>query len=318
MLLRPAWVFARLLREGLRLSRARGSYDAIVAYGPFTFALVGWLIRRRTGAKLVIEVPGPPLGAYHFEPGWFNKLKARVARAYVPRLLRSADALRLYFPSQLEELGPGDYAPAFVFPDMIPVSLISAAATEADGRDSGYALFLGHPFERKGVDVLIKAFHRISPRHPDFRLKIVGYCRDLAPYRELAGGDPRIEFLPGQTHEKAMELMAGCTFFVLPSRAEGVPRVLMEAMAARKPIISTRIHGTPYLVGDELRDMLVEPDDVGGLAARMEQMLDDPVLARRLAEEGQRRIQRHFSEKAYKEGFRRMMEFLVAARSAAK
>jgi glycosyltransferase involved in cell wall biosynthesis len=317
-LLRPAWELAYLLRKGLQLSRAWGGYDAIVAYGPFTFAIAGWLIRRRTGAKLVIEVPGPPLGAYAFEPGLLNKIKSRVARAYVPRLLRGADALRLYFPSQLDELPSGHYPPSFVFPDLIPVSTLASRAEEGGRADGPYALFLGHPFERKGVDVLIEAFRRISPRYPDLSLKVVGYCADLTPYRELAGDNPRIEFLPGQPYEKAMELMAHCTFFILPSRAEGVPRVLLEAMAAKKPIVSTRIHGIPYLVGDALRDLLVEPGDVEGLAGRMSDLLDDPGLAARVAEEGHRRVLDQFSEERYKEGFRSMMDSLVSGPSPGK
>ena len=309
--LRPGWEFAYLLRKGLQLSRARGRFDAIVTYGPFSFALVGWLLRRCTGAKLVILIPGPPTGGHAFEPGLVNRIKSRLARFYVPRLLRSADALRLLFPGQIDELPPGDYPPAFVFPDFAAVSTVASPPEGETGRDGRYALFLGHPFSRKGVDVLIKAFQLISSRNPDFSLKVVGYCQDLSPYRELARGNPRIEFLPGQPHEKAMELMAGCTFFVLPSRAEGVPRVLMEAMAAKKPIISTRIHGTPYLVGDSLLDLLVEPDDVEGLASKMELLLDDPELAGRLAEAGHDRVFAHFSEECYKEEFRKMMEYLV-------
>ena len=305
------WEVGYILRKGLQLSRARGRYDAIVAYGPFSFALVGWLLRLGTGAKLVIEIPGPPLGGHASERGRLNQIKSRLARLYVPRLLRSADALRLYFPNQLEELPPGDYAPAFVFPDLVPVTTIASLPVQETGQDGGYALFLGHPFERKGVDVLIKAFRRISDRYPNFSLKIVGYCPDLSPYRALAGDHPRIEFLPGQPHQQAMELMAGCTFFVLPSRAEGVPRVLIEAMAAKKPVISTRVHGIPYLVVDGLHGLLVEPDDVEGLASRMELLLDDPDRARRLGEEGQRRIAGEFSEECYKEDFRKMMEYLV-------
>src|SRR5205823_7485104 len=97
----------------------------------------------------------------------------------------------------------------------------------------------------------------------------------------------------------------------LPSRAEGVPRVLIEAMAAKKPVISTRVHGIPYLVEDGVHGLLVEPDDVEGLASRMEQLLDDPGRAGRLADEGHRRVLGHFSEDCYKEVFREMMEYLV-------
>jgi glycosyltransferase involved in cell wall biosynthesis len=309
--LRPAREMAYLLRKGLQLSRSRGGFDAIVAYGPFSFALVGWLLRCWTGAKLVIEIPGPPLGGHAFELGLLNKIKSRVAPLYIPGLLRSADGLRLYFPNQLEELPPGKYPPTFVFPDLVAVSTIASAAAGTTGQDGRYALFLGYPYERKGVDVLIKAFRLLSSKYPDFALKIVGYCPDLAPYRELAGDDPRIEFLPGQPHEKAMELMGNCTFFVLPSRAEGVPRVLIEAMAAQKPVISTRVHGIPFLVQEGRNGLLVEPNQVEELASAMKMLLDDPELADRLAQEGHRRVLRDFSEARYAEQFREMLETLI-------
>ena len=309
--LRFPWEIAYLFRKGLQLSRVRHSFDAIVVYGAFSFAFVGWLLRLWTGAKLVIEVPGPPMGAHAFVRGTRNRIKTRLARLYVPALLRSADALRLYFPNQLQELPPGNDPPAFVFPDLVAVSLIAAMPAVATGQDGRYAFFMGHPFQRKGVDVLIKAFQLISAKFPDFSLKIVGYSPDLSPYRTLAGDNPRISFFPGQPHEQAMELMAGCTFFILPSRAEGVPRVVIEAMAARKPVISTRVHGIPYLVEDGVHGLLVEPGDVEGLASKMTLLLDDPDLAVRLAAEGQGRVLGRFSEGCYKDEFRRMMEYLA-------
>jgi glycosyltransferase involved in cell wall biosynthesis len=309
--LRGSWEAVYLLWKGLQLSWSRRCFDAIIVYGAFSWSFVGWLIRCCTGTKLVILIPGPPTGAYSFHPGLMNRIKSCVAKFYVPWILRRADGLRLLFPGQIDELPEGHFPPAFIFPDFAAVSAVPSLPQGEAGKDARYALFLGHPFERKGVDVLIKAFQRISDRHPEICLKIAGYCADLSPYRELAAGNPRIEFLPGQPHEKAMELMAGCTFFVLPSRAEGVPRVIMEAMAARKPVISTRIHGTPYLVGEGLHELLVEPDDVEGLASKMELLLNDPDLARRAAEEGFRRIFNEFSEECYKEDFRKMMESLV-------
>ncbi|MFO0891137.1 MAG: glycosyltransferase family 4 protein [Isosphaeraceae bacterium] len=309
--LRMIWVMGYLLRKGLQLSRMRNGYDAMVTYGPFSFALVGWLLRLLTGARLVIEVPGPPTGGHAFEAGWVNRVKSRVARLYVPRLLRGADGLRLYYPTQLDELPRAKYPPTFVFPDLVPVSIIDPGSRGGRDRDGRYALFIGHPFERKGVDVLIEAFRAIGDRHPDLSLKIVGHCPDLAPWRRLAGDHPRISFLPGQPHEKAMELLNGCEFFVLPSRAEGVPRVLIEAMAARKPVIATGVNGIPYLIRDEEHGLLVPPDDAGALASRMESLLTDPELARRLADSGHDRIFEHFSEACYREGFRKMMETLA-------
>jgi glycosyltransferase involved in cell wall biosynthesis len=112
-------------------------------------------------------------------------------------------------------------------------------------------------------------------------------------------------------HEEAMELMADCAFFVLPSRAEGVPRVLIEAMAMRKPVISKRVCGIPYLVNDGVDGFLVESDDVDGLACKMELLENDPGLATRLAEAGHKRVFHPFSEVSYREECRKMMEYLA-------
>src|SRR5208337_5095419 len=140
--LRRSWEAAYLLWKGLQLSRARSCFDAIVAYGPFSNAWLGRLLRLLTGAKLVIEVPGPPVGGHAFERGLRNKIKSRLARVLVPGLLRSADALRLYFPTQLAELPQGNYPPAFVFPDLVAVSTIPAPPEERIGQDGRYALFV--------------------------------------------------------------------------------------------------------------------------------------------------------------------------------
>jgi glycosyltransferase involved in cell wall biosynthesis len=90
--------------------------------------------------------------------------------------------------------------------------------------------------------------------------------------------------------------------------------VLIEAMALKRPVVSTRVHGIPYLVEDGVHGLLVEPGDVEGLASKMELLLDDPELAGRVAAEGHRRVLGNFSEECYKEGFRKMMEYLVTGR----
>ena len=310
--LRPVWEFAYLLRKGLQLSRARGRFDAIVAYGPFSFAFVGWLLRRWTGAKLVIEVPGPPLGGHAFEPGLINRIKSRVARLYVPRLLRSADALRLLFPESARRIAPGQLSPRLRLPGpRRGLDRRIRAGGEKPARTAATPCSSAFPSSAKASMSSSRPFNGSATDIPISRSRSSATARTSLPTGSSRGTIRGSNFLPGQPHEKAMELMAGCTFFVLPSRAEGVPRVLIEAMAAKKPIISTRVHGTPYLVEDGLHGLLVEPDDVEGLASKMELLLDDPELAGRLAEAGHDRVFAHFSEECYKEEFRKMMEYLV-------
>jgi glycosyltransferase involved in cell wall biosynthesis len=296
---------------GLGLSRSRGPYDAIICYGPFKCGIAGWIISRLTGAKLIIEVPGPPTEGFIFDRGLWGKLKLYLARAYVPFLLRRAQGLRLYYPGQLDDLGGGRFPPAFVFPDLVPISVIASMNDVANGGDGRYILFLGFPFNRKGVDILIRSFNQISKQYPDMSLRIVGYCPDLGPYRKLAGGNDRISFHPGVPHEQALSLIANCTLFVLPSRAEGVPRALIEAMAARKPVVATRVDGIPCLIQDGSNGLLVDPDNVNDLATKMDRLLKDPELARRLAEEGCRHVFQELSESRFVERFHEMLVSLL-------
>jgi glycosyltransferase involved in cell wall biosynthesis len=86
-------------------------------------------------------------------------------------------------------------------------------------------------------------------------------------------------------------------------------------MAAKKPVISTRVYGIPYLIEDGTHGLLVEPDDVDGLASRMELLLDNPKLASQIAEAGHSRVLTTFSEQCYKDQFRKMMEYLAPVRS---
>jgi glycosyltransferase involved in cell wall biosynthesis len=305
------WYMIYYLRKGLELSRTGGPFDVISCYGPFRCAIAGWIISRLTGAKLIIEVPGPPTEGFIFEPGLWSKIKLRVARLYVPYLLRRADGLRLYYPTQLDDLGGGGFPPAFVFPDLVPVSVFANPNEAATGDDGHYILFLGFPFKRKGVDILIQSFNQISEKYPDLSLRIVGYCPDLGPYKELAGQNNRISFHPGVPHEQAVELIANCTLFVLPSRAEGVPRALIEAMALSKPVVATRVSGIPCLIQDGSNGLLVEPDDVNDLATKMDHLLEDPELARRLAEESCRHVFQELSESRFVEQFHAMLVTLL-------
>ena len=115
--------------------------------------------------------------------------------------------------------------------------------------DGKYLLFLGYPWYLKGVDVLIKAFNRVSSEFPEYKLKIVGYCPEGFDYYEkLAQGNTNIEFHKPVFYDKVIKLMAGCSLFILPSRTEAMGRVLLEAMACKKPIIASNVGGIPEII----------------------------------------------------------------------
>lgn len=83
------------------------------------------------------------------------------------------------------------------------------------------------------------------------------------------------------------EIMKSLDIFVLTSRWEGLPKVLLEARAAGLPIVATRVDGAPEVIIDGVNGYLFEPADVKGMAERVTRLLEDPIMARTMGKSGQ-------------------------------
>lgn len=305
---RSLWDLGYFLWMGLFLSVRNGRYDVVMAYGPYRTGFAGWIVSRLTGARFILEIPGNPQVVHDFSAGTLGAIKRRLAPGLVSFLVRRADHLRLRYPQQLDGMDIGKPGRTSVFPNFIPVALVPRRAT-ADRR---YVLFIGFPWKLKGVDILIQAFNRISAKHPDVLLRIVGYCPDRSPFERLAAGNTRIEFLDPLPNERALELMAGCEVFALASRTDAFARVLVEAMAAERPIVASRVDGTPHYILDGERGLLFESENVDELADRLDRLLSNPEEARRLAANGYRFAHDELSEQRYAETFRDMVDQALA------
>lgn len=119
------------------------------------------------------------------------------------------------------------------------------------------------------------------------------YERELRREAERLGVSDRVVFAGYRDDVPA--LLAGCEVFCLPSRVEGMPLVVLEAMAQAKPVVATAVGGTPEIVVDGETGLLVPPDDVDALAAALARLLADPELARRIGAAGRARVERDFS-----------------------
>ena len=148
----------------------------------------------------------------------------------------------------------------------------------------------------KGFDVLIRAVHALAARGHDLRLVIVGEGGERANLerltRELGVAD-RVQ-LPGwqadvRGYFEAMDL------FALSSHREGLPNVVLEAMALEVPVVATRVNGVPRLVQDGRNGLLVEPGDADGLTAALERLLLDFGLRDALRLTGRRTIETRYS-----------------------
>ncbi len=142
-------------------------------------------------------------------------------------------------------------------------------------------VFAGEIGMRKGADILHQAWCLVAQRRTDARCVMVGPIVDFVP--------PRAERLevrdPIGPHEMR-ELLCKARVIALPSRAEGMPMVLAEAMSLARPFVSTPIGGIPELAREG--GLLVEVGDAVGLADSITNLLASPDLARRVGESGRR------------------------------
>jgi glycosyltransferase involved in cell wall biosynthesis len=305
---RMVWHTTFYLAKGLELTRRKGRYDAIVAYGPFKTAWVGLLLKALTGSKLIVQIPSNPSRSFDYYRGTMARFKAWLLRNTISTLMRFTDHLHLLYPTQTEGIPVEDLPPASVFPDFVATALVPA-----DRGREGFILFLGFPWRLKGVDILIRAFNQVSPEFPDIVLKIVGHCPDPSPFRELAGGNPRVELhhrsLP---HHEAMDLMSRCDFFVLPSRTEGMGRVIHEAWAAGKAVVGSSVDGIPHYIQHGVNGLLFPSEDAEELARALKALLEDPDEARRMGSNGRQLVETRFGEGNYARCFFEMVRSTVA------
>lgn len=295
--LHPRWKSIRTLafyvRTGLQIHR-REPYSAVVSYGIYTTGLAGIILSILTGAALVIDVPGHPFRAFEMLGRLKGRLKARAARWIAPLILARAQAIKLLYPAQLDDLKISSDVPRRVFHEFTAVSEGHASAL-----DERYILLLGYPWYVKGVDLLIQAFLRIADRHPAHRLLVVGHCPDRAPFERIANGHPRIELRKAVPHNEVRELLARCTVLAVPSRTEAMGRVILEAYAAAKPVVASRVDGIPTIVQDGVTGLLCDPESVGDLASKLDTILSQPQLAATLARNGYAAVHARFNEEAY-------------------
>ncbi len=126
---------------------------------------------------------------------------------------------------------------------------------------------------------------------------MVGDGQDAASLRRQVThlADPDCVVFEGavnQDHIRA--LYATADAFCIPSFAEGIPVVLMEAMAMGIPCVTTHITGIPELIRNGVDGLLVAPSDLDGLVAALARLMDDPALRERLAASGRERVAEHY------------------------
>jgi len=224
--------------------------------------------------------------------------RSRLQRWMLSRLFHRADAV-LFCSSYVQR----DAAP--YLRNVSPRAYVGVVgdgfnAGEFEGRaayahPAPYLLAVGRLVEKKGFDLLIRAFSLISPEFPEFHLLVAGDGEERNHLERLIDElnlRDRITLFGFADRETTIALFLGCEFFVLSSRLEPFGIVVLEAMAAHKAVLATKSGGAIDLVQPGVNGMLVEPE-VDALAAGMREMLAHPDATRAMGERAFSTIQAH-------------------------
>jgi glycosyltransferase involved in cell wall biosynthesis len=166
-------------------------------------------------------------------------------------------------------------------------------------------LYVGHFGPRKGVSILIRAMQSVANEVRDSILLCVGGVPPWLPQRPYTsylrgliqenGLEGRVLLLDRVPNDELPEIYSTADVFVLPSYYEAFPKVLIEAMACEKPVVTTDLGGTPDSVDEGVNGFLVPYGDTKILANRIIALLQDERLANRMGSAGRQRVLRDFT-----------------------
>jgi phosphatidylinositol alpha-mannosyltransferase len=215
---------------------------------------------------------GRPIGAHYL-----RKLDARIAVSSAAR----------HFVS---EYFPGDYR---IIPNGVDVAFYSGARPFPEYRDGKVnILFVGRAERRKGAMYLLRAYAALKRIHPETRLILATAGPQLGEMRRFVRNEGLEDVLfAGRVsdHDKARFLRTADIFCAPSTGQESFGIVLLEAMAAGRPIVASDIHGYKRVVQRSVTGLLVEPKDPDALCDALARLVTDPAMREQMGRAGAER-----------------------------
>ena len=292
------------------------SSAAIVCQSPFEAA--GCIVLRVTvpahlRPRVVVEVHGDWRASARLYGSWRRRLLAPAADQVAGWAVRRADRVRTV-SGWLEALvrdagfrGGSDRFPAFS--DFRAFLGPEPSSPPAQPR----AAYIGALSGPKGLDVLFEAWRDVAAQVPDAQLSLVGEgplereLRDLARRLGIGGS---VSFEGRLAAGGVRAALDRSSLLVLPSRSEGMPRVVLEALSRARPVVASRIGGVPEMVQHGRTGLLLPPGDAHALAEALAELLPDRQRLRRMGDEGRRFVAQRDPAAAYEAGVDRLAAWI--------
>jgi glycosyltransferase involved in cell wall biosynthesis len=285
--------------------RKHSGVDVVSASDPLLSGLAGLRFSRAAGRPLLVHVQGQVLDFPRGGIGWVRRRLIQGLAAFVCKRADRVRCVSRQISQSVKDLGvPLDrivYLPSRVDLTVFSPSRRRSLGAPIRGRfglaDAPLVVFIGSFTAFKGVRTLLDAFRAVRRSIPAAVLMMIGsgpLWKEIALYVS----DSRLEdsiILPGRVeHHEVPRYLAAANVLVLPSENEGLPRVMLEALAMETPVIATAVGGIPELVVDGHSGRLVCPGSVEQLARAIIEVLLDPERAKEMARHGRQGLDEGF------------------------
>lgn len=316
---RPAPVASALFYAGgsaLGVARAARRSGAVVCQSPFEAAMCLLLrapVPARARPRVVLEVHGDWRTAPRLYGSSVRQLAAPVSDRIAGWAVRRADRVRAvgaFTETLARDAGfRGEVDRFMTFSDWGRYLDRAPVPPPLEPK----VLFVGALEPYKAPEVLLEAWSCVVGTVPEARLSLVGTGPMLSALTAQAaalGLDGSIEFCGTVPPDAIVDRLDGSRFMVLPSRSEGVPRVVLEAMARARAVVGARAGGTPELLEHGVTGLLVPPDDPPRLADAVVQLLSEAEWAAEMGREARRRALKRDPAGEYDAGVARLAAWI--------
>ena len=234
----------------------------------------------RSRVPVVLDVHGDWRHATRLYGSPARRLLSPVADRLARLAIHRVDAIRTVSDFTTALVREQGVEPAATFPAFMDLEPFLATPVPLPPRPR--ALFVGVLELYKGLDLLAEAWPLVAKQVPDAELRLIGSGSRTDLVRRMVERGPNVTWDSGLEPEEVAAELDRATCLVLPSRREGMGRVVVEAFCRGRGVVGTRGGGIEDLVRDEETGLLVPSDDVVALVAALVRVLSDQELAERL------------------------------------
>jgi glycosyltransferase involved in cell wall biosynthesis len=278
----------------LPIARRSGS-QVTIAFFSIPCGPIAYLLKRVLKMPYIVSLRGGDVPGYlGQELAFYHRLTAPLTRLVwreAEHVVANSNGLRQLAAQAMPEV---DIA---VVPNGVDLDTFVPGAGSV--RTPLALLFVGRLHMQKGLDTLLRALALIPARLRDgCRLILVGDGPERLPLQNQAqqlGLAHLLDFRGWVDRTEIAQIYATADVFVFPSRDEGMPNAVLEAMAAGLPVVATRISGSEELVAEGENGMLVPVDDAEALATALARVIDDAELRQRMGRASRQRIELQYT-----------------------